>query len=173
MSLNIKNLVDVVLRQTDYTEEKAIEKLKEHNNDIIAIVREYMCGSAIKKPNTIDTSNKSMNQQIYGEIRNLMDDAAKTYKAKKDLEERKKEYIAFMQAQAEQQAQAQQLQAQQAQAQQAQAQQAQAQQAQAQQAQAQQAQAQQQAQKEGAVEPSVSAEGENAEPAPISSERPA
>ena len=101
MSLNIKNLVDVVLRQTDYTEEKAIEKLKEHNNDIIAIVREYMCGSAIKKPHTIDTTNKSTNQQIYGEIRNLMDDAAKTYKAKKDLEKRREEYIAFMQAQAQ------------------------------------------------------------------------
>jgi hypothetical protein len=123
MSLNIKNLVDVVLRQTDYTEEKAIEKLKEHNNDIIAIVREYMCGSAIKKPNTIDTSNKSTNQQIYGEIRNLMDDAAKTYKAKKDLEKRREDYIAFMKLQA---------------------------------------QAQQQAQKEGAVEPSVSAEGAEA-----------
>ena len=107
MSLNIKNLVDVVLRQTDYTEEKAIEKLKEHNNDIIAIVREYMCGSAIKKPQTIDTSNKSTNQQIYGEIRNLMDDAAKTYKAKKDLEKRREEYIAFMQAQAQAQQQAQ------------------------------------------------------------------
>ena len=113
MSLNIKNLIDVVLRQTDYTEEKAIEKLKEHNNDIIAIVREYMCGSAITKPHTIDTSNKSMNQQIYGEIRNLMDDAAKTYKAKKDLEKRREDYLAFMQAKA----QAQQLQAQAQQAQ--------------------------------------------------------
>ena len=142
MSLNIKNLVDVVLRQTDYTEEKAIEKLKEHNNDIIAIVREYMCGTAIKKPQTIDTTNKSMNQQIYGEIRNLMDDAAKTYKAKKDLEKRREDYIAFMQAKA--------------QAQQAQAQQAQKE---AQQAQAKQ---QEQEQKEGAVEPSVSAEGAEA-----------
>jgi len=101
MSLNIKNLIDVVIRQTDYTEEKAIEKLKEHNNDIIAIVREYMSGSAIKKPQTIDITNKSTNQQIYGEIRNLMDDAAKTYKAKKDFEERKKEYIEFMQAKAQ------------------------------------------------------------------------
>ena len=143
MSLNIKNLVDVVLRQTDYTEEKAIEKLKEHNNDIIAIVREYMCGTAIKKPHTIDTTNKSMNQQIYGEIRNLMDDAAKTYKAKKDLEERKKEYIAFMKAKA----QAQQLQAQ------------------AQQAQAQAQQEQLQA-PEGALETSVSAQGAESVEAP-------
>jgi len=138
MSLNIKNLVDVILRQTDYTEEKAVEKLKEHNNDIIAIVREYMCGSAIKKPHTIDTSNKSTNQQIYGEIRNLMDDAAKTYKAKKDLEKRREEYIAFMQAKQQEQLQAQ---------------------AQAKQQEQAQAQAQQQ---KGAVETSVSAEGADA-----------
>ena len=141
MSLNIKNLIDVVIRQTDYTEEKATEKLKEHNNDIIAIVREYMCGTAIKKPQTIDITNKSTNQQIYGEIRNLMDDAAKTYKAKKDFEERKREYIEFMQAQAQQQ------------------QVEQAQQQQVEQAQQQQAQAQQQ---KGAVEASSSAQGVDA-----------
>ena len=91
-----------------------------------------MSGSAIKKPQTIDITNKSTNQQIYGEIRNLMDDAAKTYKAKKDFEERKREYIEFMQAQAQQQ-----------------------------QAQAQQQQAQAQQQK-GAVEASVSAQGADA-----------
>ena len=143
MSLNIKNLVDVVLRQTDYTEEKAIEKLKEHNNDIIAIVREYMCGTAIKKPQTIDTTNKSMNQQIYGEIRNLMDDAAKTYKAKKDLEKRREDYIAFMQAR-QQEAQAKQEQEQlQAQAQQEQLQ-----------------------APEGALETSVSAQGAESVEAP-------
>ena len=94
MSLN-KNLIDVIIRQTDYTEEKAIEKLTQHNNDVLAIVREYM--GVVKPPSKNDIIKSSTNQQIFSEIRNLMDDAAKTYQAKKEYEKRKEEYIAYMQ----------------------------------------------------------------------------
>ena len=101
MSLN-RTLIDVIIRQTDYTEEKAIEKLTEHKNDVIAIVREYM--GVVKPPTRNDVVKSSMNQQIFSEIRNLMDDAAKTYQAKKAYEKRKEEYIAYMQAKQQEQA---------------------------------------------------------------------
>ena len=97
MSLN-RTLIDVILRQTDYTEEKTIEKLAEYNNDVIAIVREYM--GVVKPPSRNDIIKSSTNQQIFSEIRNLMDDAARTYQAKKAYEKRKEQYIAYMQAQA-------------------------------------------------------------------------
>ena len=71
------------MRQTDYTEEQALEKLQKHNSDAMAVIREFMGGG--KK--IINTENKSVNQQIYGEIRTFMDTAAATYKAKKEREE--------------------------------------------------------------------------------------
>jgi hypothetical protein len=95
MSLN-RTLIDVIIRQTDYTEEKAIEKLTEHKNDVIAIVREYM--GVVKPPTRNEVVKSSTNQQIFSEIRNLMDDAAKNYQAKKAYEKRKEQYIAYMQA---------------------------------------------------------------------------
>ncbi len=91
-----QNLIDVVLRQTDYTEEKTIEKLAEHKNNVLEVVREYM---GIVKKQAEDTT-KSANQQIYSEIRNLMDDASKAYSAKKAFEKRKEEYIKYMQEKA-------------------------------------------------------------------------
>ena len=66
---------DIIMRQTDYTREVATNKLLEHNNDILAIIREY--NGPAKKP------VKSVNQQIYTEIRGLMDDAAATYNSRK------------------------------------------------------------------------------------------
>jgi len=80
---DIQNLKEIVMRQTDYSQEQALEKLKQHNNDIMSIVREYMGVSAITKKNEL----KSVNQQIYKEIRTLMDDAAASYKIKKETQQ--------------------------------------------------------------------------------------
>ena len=77
---------DVVMRQTDYSDDQALEKLKEHNNDIIAIVREYM-GIGITKNKDHNYEKKSVNQQIYTEIRSIMDTASASYKLKKEKEE--------------------------------------------------------------------------------------
>jgi len=85
---HLNNLKDIVMRQTDYSEEQALEKLKEHNKDVIAIVREFMGVSTKTTKDTKNNNNTSVNQQIYGEIRNLMDTAAASYKAKKEAEER-------------------------------------------------------------------------------------
>ena len=76
--------VDMILRQTDYSLETATQKLQEHNNDVMAVIREYMAPADtkdLKKSTTV-----SVNQQIYKEIRIMMDAAARTYEMKKQNE---------------------------------------------------------------------------------------
>ena len=65
--------IEIIMRQTDYTYEEARNKLQLHNNNITEVIRLYL------KPETSDTSPEikpqlSMNQQIYKEIRSLMDE---------------------------------------------------------------------------------------------------
>jgi len=75
---------DMIMRQTDYTIEIVQQKLLEHNNDVMQVIREYMKPqakpSAFSPPKTLST-----NQQIYKEIRGMMDDAAATYNNSKKL----------------------------------------------------------------------------------------
>ena len=65
--------IEIIMRQTDYTYEEAKNKLQLHNNNITEVIRLYL------KPETSDISPEikpqlSMNQQIYKEIRSLMDE---------------------------------------------------------------------------------------------------
>ena len=82
---HILKLRDVVMRQTDYNEQQSLDKIKEFNGDVAAIIREYM---GISK-NVEASPPKSTNQFIMSEIRNMMDDASARYRYKKDLEERR------------------------------------------------------------------------------------
>ena len=87
MNKNTEHVKGIIKRQTDYSDEEINLKLQIHNNDPMAILREYMSGTPLlKKPE----ENKSVNQTIYSEIRHLMDDASKIYKLKKEMEERNK-----------------------------------------------------------------------------------
>ena len=86
--LHIKNLKTIILRQTDYSEEEAIIKLKEHNNNAMNVIREYI-GSF---PNKSVKPYKSDNQKIYAEMRGMLDTAARNYRIKKENEE-KKEFL--------------------------------------------------------------------------------
>ena len=88
-------LINIIMRQTDYSKEIAIEKLKQHNNDIISIVREYM-----DPPIPEVKETKSTSQLIYGEIRSLMGNAAANYRLKKETEERRQQMQASAIAQA-------------------------------------------------------------------------
>ena len=85
--INIEHIKSIIKRQTNYSDEELNLKMEIHNNDPMAILREYMIGSiSVKK----EQQNKSVNQTIYSEIRHLMDHAASTYKQKKEMEERNK-----------------------------------------------------------------------------------
>jgi hypothetical protein len=78
--------INMIMRQTDYTKEISEQKLREHNNDIMSVIREYMGPSKIgSKP---ASSKFSVNQQIFKEIRGMMDDASRTYQNKKEKEEK-------------------------------------------------------------------------------------
>ena len=64
--------VQVVLRQTDYTNDEAREKLLLFNNDVLAVIRAYLKqGLVIEAPLV---KPLSMNQQIYKEIRTFMNE---------------------------------------------------------------------------------------------------
>jgi hypothetical protein len=78
MNNGTNDLVKKVLAQTDYTEEKAAAKLQEFNNDLVRVLKDYM-GIPEKK---IDTKIKSINQEIYKQIRHTLDSSMKEYREK-------------------------------------------------------------------------------------------
>ncbi len=82
----LQTLAAIVMRQTNYTVDQAVDLLQKHHNDVHAVIREYMTGSALIA-NVVDNTVHSVNQQIYKEIRTMMDDAAKTYIERKKVEE--------------------------------------------------------------------------------------
>ena len=82
--------IDMIIRQTDYNQETAEQKLIEFNNDMMAVIRDYMNPSGAIKVNNNTEKKVSKNQLIYKEIRGMMDNASRVYedkKAKQKMEE--------------------------------------------------------------------------------------
>ena len=77
------HLVELVMRQTTYNREEAIEKLKEHKGEPVDVIREFM-GIEVKSKKGPTTTN----QMIFSEIRNFMDDVNKGYNERKKRSER-------------------------------------------------------------------------------------
>jgi len=71
-SIREKEVINLVMRQTDYTEEQSKEKLKQWNNNYINVIKEYLNPEFNKKE--IKQTSKTLNQQMMGEIRTFMDD---------------------------------------------------------------------------------------------------
>ena len=71
-SIREKEVINLVMRQTDYTEEQTKEKLKQWNNNYINVIKEYLNPNFNKKETK--KSTKTLNQQMMGEIRSFMDD---------------------------------------------------------------------------------------------------
>ncbi len=61
---DLEERIQLVMRQTDYTQEVAREKLTAHNYDSIKCIRAYMGITEKKAPAQV-----SLNQQIYRELR--------------------------------------------------------------------------------------------------------
>jgi len=57
-------LAQIIMNQTTYTKEEALEKLGLHNNDICGVLREFM-----SIPEPLPAKITSINQSIYKEIR--------------------------------------------------------------------------------------------------------
>jgi hypothetical protein len=71
----IDEKVQIIMRQTDYTSEKALEKLKQFNFDEMTVIRDYF-GITEKKAPPV----KSLNQEIYRQLRSRLDGAMKEYR---------------------------------------------------------------------------------------------
>lgn len=69
--------IQMILRQTDYDETVAREKLIECSGDPIKVIKTYM-GIGDKK----ETTKKSVNQEIYRQLRSKLDDSVKDYNLK-------------------------------------------------------------------------------------------
>lgn len=76
---DIENKIQVILRQTDYSEEVAREKLKENNFDHILVIKSFM-GITEKKAPPI----KSVNQEIYKQLRYKLDSSMREYNIRKE-----------------------------------------------------------------------------------------
>ena len=61
--------IQIILRQTDYTEEIAREKLKKYNFNEIAVIKYYFGITEKKEPIT-----KSLNQEIYKHLRHKLNE---------------------------------------------------------------------------------------------------
>ena len=64
---DLEERIQLVMRQTDYTQEVAREKLTAHNYDAIKCIRAYMGITEKKAP-----TQTSLNQQIYRQLRNQL-----------------------------------------------------------------------------------------------------
>jgi hypothetical protein len=72
---DIKNKVEIILRQTDYTEDKAREKLCYFNFDYILVIKDFLGIAEKKAPQII-----SVNQEIYKQLRYKLGSSVKETK---------------------------------------------------------------------------------------------
>ena len=77
--------IQVIMRQTDYTEDIAKEKLKEFNYDHIAVIKSYL-GVTEKKVEPV----KSLNQEIYKQLRHRLDKNMRNYNERVEKGEARK-----------------------------------------------------------------------------------
>ena len=72
---NNEELVDIVLRQTTLSRDEVIERLSKNENNYVKVIEEFMGINKNKQKNNI-----TVNQQIYKEIRTVMDCAANNFR---------------------------------------------------------------------------------------------
>jgi len=80
----VQEKVEMVLRQTDYTQEEAKNKLIEFNYDTIQVVKNYLGITEKKEPPV-----KTVNQEIYKQIRYKLDSNMREYNLRKERDETK------------------------------------------------------------------------------------
>tara|TARA_Y100000592_G_C5299708_1_gene234883 strand:+ start:151 stop:570 length:420 start_codon:yes stop_codon:yes gene_type:complete len=93
-----KLIIELVVRQTSYSEEEARRHLELFDFNYLKVIREFLGLSNSKSKDEIITST---NQAIYKEIRGCMDNAAKRYRNKKEWEERQEQILQELKLQEE------------------------------------------------------------------------
>lgn len=65
--MNIEEKIQIIQRQTNYTNEESLQKLQENNQDHIQVIKNYLGVTEKKAPIA-----KTKNQEIYRQIRNFI-----------------------------------------------------------------------------------------------------
>ena len=78
---DLEQHVKKVMSQTNYTSEEAREKLRLFNCDYMRVIKDYM-GIPEKKE---EQKVKSVNQEIFRQIRTTLDSSMKTYREKNPI----------------------------------------------------------------------------------------
>ena len=84
----IEEKVQKILRQTDYTYEIARDKLKEFNYNEIDVIKSYF--GIYDKKSQSQTQIKSVNQEIYRQLRHKLDSNMKDYNIRVEKGEAKR-----------------------------------------------------------------------------------
>ena len=79
--MDIDQKVQMILRQTTYTEEEIRNKLTEYNNDEVMVIKDYL-GVPLNVQN-VQKPIKSVNQEIYKQIRTRLDSNMREYEERK------------------------------------------------------------------------------------------
>jgi len=80
----IQEKIQMILRQTNYSENEAHELLKENNYDAIIVIKKYLGVTEKKEPPV-----KNVNQEIYKQIRHKLDANMREYNLRKEKDETK------------------------------------------------------------------------------------
>ena len=78
---DLNKYLQIVMSQTNYSEEDALKKLKFYNCDYMKVIREYMGIPEKKAPKV-----KSINQEIFKQIRTTLDSSMKEYRDKNPID---------------------------------------------------------------------------------------
>lgn len=74
--------IALILRQTNYSRGEALNRYVALNNDTSKVIREYMTGGADSTV-VVDERTRTNNQEIFAQIRDMMDKAASNYELNK------------------------------------------------------------------------------------------
>ena len=79
----LNEVIQIVCRQTELTEEEAKDRLEKEQYNYMKVLNDYF-GIKDTSKNKNRLSTLSTNQQIYGEIRNLMDSGARSFRKEQE-----------------------------------------------------------------------------------------
>jgi len=81
--ITFNEIIQIVCRQTELTEEEARERLEKEQYNHMKVLNDYFGFKEIKPEN-----KSSINQQIYGEIRSLMDTSSRNFRMEQENAQR-------------------------------------------------------------------------------------
>ena len=81
-----EELIKMIMRQTDYDEDKVLERLRYWNYNSLFVIKEYLNPDFLKKKE--EKKKISLDQRMRGEMRRFCDRGQRIYDIKKKISER-------------------------------------------------------------------------------------